>query len=686
MTSQITRSYPRTAWDRKWHEQYPGRAFQKELRGIAREKGWQHALNRVHEEALYADTADGKYNVYQEFGSMAIPPHEVDRVVDSMSTLHPIDKNAFFHGLNEAIRTRYDGVPPDKRHIQYSHDQLMNFWEKSGRRKDIGQSIVSHPNYALSNEEFNARKAGVFWKNYEVASTANHFAAIRSLFSGKEESIIDHLGHQGTSGLYANVIPHLNSHAKRVQDAVMQDKNIKKKFFNGKPYVKLYRGVKGGYGEKIRKAAGMDDDKHSIEDRTLSIPTAPAASWTTSRQQAEDFSTMGQHATGLFGHGVVLAAWHPVDSILHSGYHCIYPGVENSYPDEQEIVVSHPTEKMRVKTKNMLFQRRSTFNGILSSYVVQAPLEIRPKPFRKSDIFDFIDAHEELFRSDEDQGAWRHNTDEDLENEYRWEYQNHWAHTGLFPTVSHFKQAVKRSPVVEITPQMDRVIGNRSRTRTVDELKGLTSTYRYPRDVDSIVRGLASGGLPHPIVIKHGGRHTVMSGNTRMDAAFIHGINPHAIVVDMDQPQPTELGKSEGGGPVRLVHYSHLSGLTRLDPKFYGTGHRGAEHRRAPGPRTFYYLEGTKPEDVIAQRAPHKYVAELPEGHRIYDVGTDPHGVIVRAAEQAKNRQVNPGILTPEDKEEAVRSAGYHGMYDSTHPQVPNAVAYFHPLDVKEEK
>jgi GNAT superfamily N-acetyltransferase len=131
---------------------------------------------------------------------------------------------------------------------------------------------------------------------------------------------------------------------------------------------------------------------------------------------------------------------------------------------------------------------------------------------------------------------WRHNSSEDIENEYNWEYKNRWKNSGLFPTANHFHDAVKNAKIVQVTPEMDENIHNRSRTESIEELKDLVSGYRFPRDVDRIVRGFQNNdAIPHPIVIKQNGRYTVMSGNTRMDAARLHGINPHVAIVDMDE-------------------------------------------------------------------------------------------------------------------------------------------------------
>ncbi len=150
---------------------------------------------------------------------------------------------------------------------------------------------------------------------------------------------------------------------------------------------------------------------------------------------------------------------------------------------------------------------------------------------------------------------WKENEDQDLHNEYEWEYKNHWAHTDLFPTVDHFKNAVRNAKTVEVTPEMDQSIRNRSRIQSIEELKNLTSQYQFPRDVDRIVQGLKSGSaLPHPIVIKRNGNMTIMSGNTRMDAAFLHGINPHVKVIDLDKGNSADKSRQLKKGAARRLY------------------------------------------------------------------------------------------------------------------------------------
>jgi hypothetical protein len=128
-------------------------------------------------------------------------------------------------------------------------------------------------------------------------------------------------------------------------------------------------------------------------------------------------------------------------------------------------------------------------------------------------------------------------TDQEIANEYAWEYgkQKSWA-SDAFPTLEHFKKAVRSGWVVQINPEMDKNIDYRSRCSTLGQLQSLVASYKHPRDVNRIVGGIQQDEpIPHPIVLKQNGKYRIMSGNTRMDAAFILGHNPEVLVVDVPQ-------------------------------------------------------------------------------------------------------------------------------------------------------
>lgn len=1040
----------------------------EDMHAAAQRGDWDSAL--VHANAAIR----GFNDPHRELPQYVIPPEALDKV---LKEVRPWNRDDFMFEISRHM------------HPGYSHDQLMKLWSLSEHDQNVDQAITSHPNWNPTEQQKNEMGASEFWRSYERSTSPHHFAAVKSLFSGKDEDLIDHRGRPGTSEVYQERIPHLNAHAKKVQDAVLKDESIEKKYFKGRPYIKLYRGVAADYGKKVTEAAGMDHESHSIEDRTLNLPISHMASWTTDPEMADRFALGRGDITGQAqGFGVVMSAWHPVDSILHSGYHKVHPGQKHEHPSESEIIVGHPTGKIKVKTKHMLFQ--------LPRGGMAKPNEIRPKPFRKSDIFDFMGSHEFLFKAlkeidafdieiyvDEDglmkafrepkfigeihpmdptlvgrhhpvskKIAWHtiptlaRKTDQDILDETpgflkklspehrrilnkaidsvsssstrhfrigwdkspekqvlrarhiksllrgqesakldlsdpsrvvvtmdrhrglpgettRWVLTEQGGHDNGEAGIEFLRrnqEAVQRGGLESIAGVYDwqRSMGDvAGRIRSVDsklrgagnnqdssriygssessqhqtplikspvdtdpsEVKSISEegSYSFNDNHDSYVTSNAiKGGLFHHVfqdkkrpdsfvhVISNSSNHkdpTLATlegdldgkalnvarayvspehagkdyGKMAYAAALMHhgalrsdhqtspnanrawrhmkenvpGINVrlgsknyssrHSAVVvgdgsdlrehigaealqkfdglnkalSMDElhglgykfkvlppskkreayaitvhhkgkrvghvaysknprlgsrPENSHqkgfhevwsahvdeehrgkglyqamlnagaehvktlgskglmsegyqrsgdathawdktatfavdpssstsikklpyradyfIQKNEEGQKTRLVHYSHIPDLTRLDPAFYGTGHRGAEHKRSPGPRTFYYLEGTKPEDVVTQKAPYRYVAELPEGHKIYDVGSDPHGVVARAAERTKSRQINPGVLTPEDIEDAVKEAGYHGLYNSSHPNIPNAVSYFHPLEAKREE
>lgn len=77
---------------------------------------------------------------------------------------------------------------------------------------------------------------------------------------------------------------------------------------------------------------------------------------------------------------------------------------------------------------------------------------------------------------------WQHPDDKSIEHEYNIEVRLHQKHLlKHFPTLDHFKHAVKNAKVVHVTPENDS-FGGRSHTRDFDELHSLISGYAsYPQ-------------------------------------------------------------------------------------------------------------------------------------------------------------------------------------------------------------
>lgn len=136
---------------------------------------------------------------------------------------------------------------------------------------------------------------------------------------------------------------------------------------------------------------------------------------------------------------------------------------------------------------------------------------------------------------------WRLPTDQEIKNEWEWEYVRHLKHTHLFKNFNEFYKKVKKGKVIEVTSQFDDRVNYRSHCSTLKELKDLVSHYVYSRDVDRIVNGYKNNDtMPLPIILKFEEKHNVsptyriLTGNTRMDAAFIvNKNNPKALLVEV---------------------------------------------------------------------------------------------------------------------------------------------------------
>ena len=144
----------------------------------------------------------------------------------------------------------------------------------------------------------------------------------------------------------------------------------------------------------------------------------------------------------------------------------------------------------------------------------------------------------------ESKGNWVKPDDASIRKEYQIEYKKHLIHEldkDIFPNEDMFLRAVKASKTMEITPSMDSNISYRSRTRSMPSLLGLIKGYRsYPqfrneKTLENLKNRIVQGQpVDMPIVVKFpSGRMRIFAGNTRMDIALMHGVNPVCIILDL---------------------------------------------------------------------------------------------------------------------------------------------------------
>ena len=136
---------------------------------------------------------------------------------------------------------------------------------------------------------------------------------------------------------------------------------------------------------------------------------------------------------------------------------------------------------------------------------------------------------------------------------------------------------------------------------------------------------------------------------------------------------------------VPFVHFSNKENLTQLDPRFYGTGIKGAEAKRLVGqddirPRSYFYTDrpDVRPEQGLGS---HKYQGVAED---IYPLHEDPAGY----SAIAKQKAIDPYMMsmgrevidTPthlNELERLIKQAGYKGYAND------DVGLLFHPTDVQ---
>lgn len=110
----------------------------------------------------------------------------------------------------------------------------------------------------------------------------------------------------------------------------------------------------------------------------------------------------------------------------------------------------------------------------------------------------------------------------------------------FFDSEEEFLQAAEQGEVMTLTPEIDRQIAYRSRTRSRSQLLNLIRGYRsYPefrneKTIDNLYNRIGSNQeMTMPIVIRFpNGSMRVLAGNTRLDVAFQLGHEPQILVLN----------------------------------------------------------------------------------------------------------------------------------------------------------
>lgn len=154
-----------------------------------------------------------------------------------------------------------------------------------------------------------------------------------------------------------------------------------------------------------------------------------------------------------------------------------------------------------------------------------------------------------------------------------------------------------------------------------------------------------------------------------------------AEVPAIGQPLPLQ------GEDMRGVHIGRTSGLSQLDPSFYGRGHQGQEYKQARKlglpDRTYFYAGeagNILPEEPVMRGGERfAYEGNL---NNLYNVNSDPAGIVDLLRKYHAPRESS---LLP-DMENIIRDYGYSGYSSDTSPSwAPNSrrsAAVFGPTDV----
>ena len=136
--------------------------------------------------------------------------------------------------------------------------------------------------------------------------------------------------------------------------------------------------------------------------------------------------------------------------------------------------------------------------------------------------------------------------------ESRWENRARIIHSAcpLFSSMEDFEEKLEKAEKKEIGKEFAGRVQGMSLLKTLPALKSLIGTYSQSKDLDRIVQGFEDGDkIPMPILVKGKKGYAILSGNTRCNAAFIQGIRPTVLIIDLTEiPQ-----ESQGNKPLEVT-------------------------------------------------------------------------------------------------------------------------------------
>lgn len=288
------------------------------------------------------------HDIWQRMPSAAedgMPDHAIHKVLDHLQNHDQLNDSGFFYEISHNL-------------LGHNQPELLQRLASIGLDRDdylSNKNILNHANYKPTEDHKNLTHAHDFWKSYERKVHPSHFAVVKSLYTGKPETV-KHRGLEGKSSDDDPALPHMRDYANKIQEKILSDPELRFRHYNGEPFVKVFRGIGGHYSKMIRDAAKYDPETKEYDAKKLVIPVAPFSSWTTDIDMAERFAKGRGADLEMHGHGLVLSKWMPVKDILHSGYHRIIPGRDGIHPNEKEIVFGHPTGKMKISTNELQFE------------------------------------------------------------------------------------------------------------------------------------------------------------------------------------------------------------------------------------------------------------------------------------------------------------------------------------------
>lgn len=203
-------------------------------------------------------------------------------------------------------------------------------------------NVTSHPNWLVTEPFLTLQSAREFWREmYEKSQDPSAIALLKSMATGKSETLKSPKGEDGSSDKMVSFIPSIKGYAKALHAEILKDPSIHKIENGAEVYIPLFKPMFGASAKMIKDA--VLSDREGLNK--IVMPIFEVSSWFYDFDKAKEIAS--EEPTS-----VILSKLFSLDCVLFSTDHRVVHGANHENLDK-EMVILIPEGKIELNANDI---------------------------------------------------------------------------------------------------------------------------------------------------------------------------------------------------------------------------------------------------------------------------------------------------------------------------------------------